>query len=130
MSDEQTSRAETIESKLDATLRAALKRAINFSRYSREQIADELTVRLRRKISPATVDAWTAETKKAWHLPADAVPHLCEFLADDSIQRLLLSEKLRQSLELGESTPKVVALLRDALSDAGHNEKPQRRSKQ
>jgi hypothetical protein len=59
-----------------------------------------------------------AETKHRNHLPADAVPHLCEILGDDTIQRLLLSEKLRQSLELGESTPRVVALLQSALPEA------------
>src|ERR1035441_7800259 len=117
MSDDQTTRAVIPEPRIDTVLRAILKRAIGVSQYSREQIADELTVRLCRKISPATVDAWTAETKQAWRLPADAVPDLCEILGDDSIQRLLLSEKLKQALELGESATRVVSLLRSALPE-------------
>jgi len=116
MSGEQTSRSVTPEPTLDAVLRTTLKRAINFSRYSREQIADELTVRLHRKISPATVDAWTAGTKEAWHLPADAVPVLCEILQDDGLQRQLLSPKLRDDLKLGESISRSESLLEKGLT--------------
>jgi hypothetical protein len=101
-------------------LRATLKRAINFSRYSREQIADELTARLGRNVSPATVDAWIAGTKSAWHLPADAVPVLCEILQDDALQRQLLSPKLRESLELGETVSECEFRLEKALTQLRH----------
>ena len=103
---------------LDEQLRASVKCAITISRLSAAQIADQLTERLHRPIKEGLVYAWMAPAGHKWHLPADAVPHLCEILGDDSIQRLLLSEKLRQSLELGESTPRVVALLRSALPEA------------
>jgi len=56
-----------------------------------------------------------APTKQKWHLPADVVPHLCEILGDDSIQRVLLSDKLKDALSLGESARRVVSLLRRAL---------------
>lgn len=117
MSVEQTSRAATPEPKLDSVLRATLKRAIDLSRYSREEIADELTARLQRKISPATVDAWTAPAKEAWHLPADAIPILCEILQDDRLQRQLLSPKLRGDLELGESISGSESLLEKRLAE-------------
>jgi hypothetical protein len=105
------------EAGIDSILRALLKRAIiHCSRYSREQIADELTGRLHRKISPATLDAWTAETKKPWHLPADAVPVLCEILQDDGLQRQLLSPRLRDHLALGESISRSEVLLEKALT--------------
>ncbi len=103
MSADQTYRTVDTKAGIDAVLRALLKRAIiNCSSHSREQIADELTARLHRKISPPTLDAWTAETKQAWHLPADAVPVLCEILQDDALQRQLLSPKMREHLEDGE----------------------------
>lgn len=117
MSVEQTSRAATPDPKLDSVLRETLKRAIDLSRYSREQIADELTARLRRKISPAIVDAWTAPAKEAWHLPADAIPVLCEILQDDGLQRQLLSPKLRGDLELGESISVTESLLEKGLTE-------------
>jgi len=111
---------------LDALLRCSLKGAIHASSKSAEQIADELTSRLHRRIIAATLYAWMAETKQNWHLPADVVPHLCEILGDDTIQRLLLSEKLKKSLDLGESAPRVAALLRSALR-CGKNNKPRKR---
>ncbi len=116
MSADQTSRTPGAQLGIDAPLRALLKRAIINSCYSREQIADELTARLHRKISAATVDAWTAETKQAWHLPADAVPVLCEILQDDGLQRQLLSPKLRDNLELGESISCSESLLEKGLT--------------
>lgn len=110
---------------LDDILRRALKSAVQASRFSVEQIADQLGV------NKSLVYAWIAPSGHSWHLPAYVVPRLCEILGDDSIQRLLLSEKLRQSLELGESTPRIVSLLRSALSGATErkNDKGQKQPK-
>jgi len=127
MSDDLTSPAKPRQSELDALLRALLKRAIHFSRLSREQLADELTKRLERTISPATVDAWTADAKIAWRLPADAVPTVCEILQDDAIQRQLLSPEQRDALELGESATRLRSLLCKALSRANQ---PRRKAPQ
>ena len=118
ISADQTCRTIDLEPGIDAILRAVLKRAIiNCSRYSREQIADELTARLHRKISAATLDAWTAETKHAWHLPADAVAVLCEILQDDGLQRQLLSPAQRDRLDLGESISRSESLLERFLAE-------------
>jgi hypothetical protein len=117
---------------LDALLREKLRRALRLSRLSPEQIADELTRRSGRPIKDGLIYAWSAETKHRWHLPADVVPHLCELLGDDSIQRLLLSDKLRHALDLGESARRVISLLSVALSEEtkrGNRKKPQGRGK-
>jgi len=89
---------------------------MQLSRLGREQIADELTKHVGRKISLSTIDAWTADTKQH-HLPADCVPALCEILQDDAIQRQLLSAKLRRALELGESGSQLRSLITAALED-------------
>jgi hypothetical protein len=112
----QTSRATSPQHELDAVLRAALKSAVAVSQLSREQIADALGARLGRAVSPATVDTWIAVTKSAHHLPADAVPVLCEILKDDTLQRQLLSPEMRKWLELGEYLCKEESRLQNALA--------------
>lgn len=113
MSIFETSRV-SLTDDLETLLRKSLKCAMLSRGMNEEKLAAELTQRLGRPVNAALVNAWKAETKHRWHLPANLVPVICEILGDDSIQRLLLSEKLRQSLELGESVPKVVSLLRKA----------------
>lgn len=117
---------------LDTLLRKSLKSAMLSRGINEETLAAELGKRLGRTVNPALVSAWKAEQKHRWHLPANLVPVICEILGDDSIQRLLLSDKLKHALDLGESASRVVSLLRDALSEETKCEgrkKPQRRSK-
>lgn len=131
MSNIQTTR-QPQPRELDGLLREALKQAVHRCPLNPAQIADELTKRVGRTISGDTIYAWTAATKSNWHLPADVVPYLCEILEDDSIQRLVLSDKLRNAVDLGEDIPRVVSLLRCVLGE-GKNRKtirrPRRRSK-
>jgi hypothetical protein len=101
---------------IDALLRRALKLAMLRHGITEEALAEELSKQPGFSVSPAQVTAWKAETRKRWRLPAALVPILSQILGDDSIQRLLLSEKLKQSLDLGESAPRIVSLLRSALS--------------
>jgi hypothetical protein len=111
---------------LDALLRKSLKCAMLSRGMNEEELAAELTKRLGRSDNPVTpglVNAWKAETKHRWHLPAKLVPVICEILGNDSIQRLLLNEKMRQSLDLGESVPRVVSLLRSALPQKARNKR-------
>ena len=117
---------------LDTLLRKSLKCAMLSRDINEEKLAAELTKRLGRTVNAALVNAWKAETKHRWHLPANLVPVICEILGDDSIQRLLLSDKLRDALKLGESTRRVVSLLSAALSEETKREsrkKPQERPK-
>jgi hypothetical protein len=100
---------------LDSLVRDSLKRAMLCRHINEEQLAEELSRRSGRPVKPALVSAWKAETKHRWRLPAALVPIICEILGDDSIQRLLLSEKLKRSLDLGESVPRVISLLERVL---------------
>lgn len=123
---------EPLTDELDSLLRKLLKQAMAFHGMNEETLAAELSKRLGHTVTPGLVSAWKAETKHRWHLPANLVPLICEILGDDSIQRLLLSDKLRRALNLGESASRIVLLLRDALSEEGKVEgqrKPQGRSK-
>jgi hypothetical protein len=119
------------DGQLDRIIRDLLRRAVTLSRLSPAQIADELTKRLQRRVGEPLIYAWMAATNRN-RLPADVLPHICEILKDDSIQRLVLSDKLRHSLELGESTARVISLLRCALGEGSSQKaakKPRRRSK-
>lgn len=117
MSIIETNRA-LLPDELDCLLRKSLKCAMAARGLNEESLAAELTKRLGHAINPASVNAWKADTKHKWSLPAKYIPVLCEILENDSIQRLLMSEKLRHSLELGESTSRVVSLLQSALPEA------------
>jgi len=101
--------------KMDALLRESLRRAMLARCISPQELADGLAERCGRKLDVALVRAWTASSRHRWRLPAELVPLICEILGDDSIQRLVLSDKLREALELGEKAPRVAELLRDAL---------------
>jgi hypothetical protein len=116
---------------VDALLRRSLKAAMLSRDMNEEKLAAKLTERLGRKVNAALVNAWKAETKHRWHLPANLIPVICEILQDDSIQRLLLSEKLKQSLDLGESVPRVVSLLQKCLAGSNVTRKasPQKKVK-
>ncbi len=84
---------------------------------------EDITAQLKEKyglnVASALIRAWMAESRHRWRLPAELVPPVCQILGDDSIQLLLLSEKQREALELGEKGPRVAELLRAALGEPG-----------
>ncbi len=90
---------------------------------SEDDLAKELKSRSGREINVGLVHAWTAESKHKWRIPADMIPFICEILRDDSIQRLVMSEKHRECLELGESVPRVVSVLNSALKQVRRRSK-------
>lgn len=79
---------------------------------SPELLSAKLKDRFGREVKAAQIRAWVAESRHRWRLPADLVPHICEVLGDDSLQRLLLTGKQRDALELGQSSRRVASLLR------------------
>ena len=107
---------------LDTKLRRALKVALAKLGKNEQWLADEIKARTGRNISKCLITAWKAEKRHRWRIAAELVPIVCEIVQDDSIQRLLLSYKLRRALALGESTPEIVSLLRSALGE-GSKEK-------
>lgn len=87
----------------DQLLRETIRRGIRFCRSkSREQICEALSLRVGRNISVETLHKWASENEAERRLPADCVLALSEILRDDTLQRAMLSEPLKQVLELGE----------------------------
>lgn len=106
---------------LGTLIRQSLRDAVHS--FGLEKFTTELQRRSGRKVQATLVNAWMSDTKHRWRLPTDLVPFVCEILGDDTIQRLVMSEKHRRALELGESIPRIVALLRSALPEATERKK-------
>ncbi len=100
----------------------ALRRWLKANKQKRgvssDQLAKALAPRLGRAVSAHMVETWIGETKRDWHIPADAMPALAEILQDNGGLRQLLNEEQRRHLELGESAARLFALLESALADA------------
>lgn len=94
--------AESNPGELDKKIRGLLRRALAHNSSKHAEICDRLTKILNRKISLNMFANWTAEGKREWHLPAYLVPTICELTQDDSIQRLLLSDRSLRHLKVGE----------------------------
>ena len=103
---------------LGKLIRHTLKVAMVARGLGEDGLAKELSSRSGRPVNAGLVHAWTAESKHKWRIPADLIPFVCEILEDDTIQRLVMSPKQRESLELGQSAPRIVSLLRSALNEA------------
>ncbi len=58
-------------------LRRALNRAIKECSLSRHQIAGEMSHLLGVEITKAVIDAWTAESKDNYRIPAEYLPAFC-----------------------------------------------------
>jgi len=86
----------------DRQLRMLLRHALDQCPVKRPEVCDRLTEAVGRKISESTLDAWCADTKTRWHLPADVVPALAEITGDDGIARKLLCERALLRLKTGE----------------------------
>jgi len=70
---------------------------------SRQQIADELSVRSGRTVSLSILNDYTATTKSGARFPAVYLCGFCEATGDDSPLRFLLTPRLLALVELGES---------------------------
>jgi hypothetical protein len=94
--------AESSPAELDKKIRALLRRALAQSPLNRANLCDELAKTVGHKVPPAMLDAWCADTKTRWHLPAYLIPKICELTRDDGIQRELLSFNMLVHLRVGE----------------------------
>lgn len=86
----------------DRLLRETIRRGIRFCHKSPVEICEALSARVGRTISVESLHKWKAESETERRLPADCVLALSEILRDDTLQRAMLSERLKQALELGE----------------------------
>jgi hypothetical protein len=87
----------------DVAFRRLLSDVMTRCPKSRQQIADELSVRCGRTISPSILNDYTATTKSGARFPAVSLRDFCDLTGDDSPQRFLLSPRLLALIELGES---------------------------
>jgi len=87
----------------DVALRRLIAGVIKASPKSREQIADEMSLRLGMRVTAGMLRDFTAESKGKARFPAVWIPLFCDILGDDSLQRELLGPRLRQLLALAEA---------------------------
>ena len=74
---------------LETDLRTALTDAIKESGLSNEQVADLLTVQLKRRVSSGRLYSWRAQSKDEYRLPADAIVALSRVLRTDRFIQIL-----------------------------------------
>lgn len=77
--------------RLDAELRATVAAVLRRSRWSREQLADALSVQLGWRVPAATVANWLAPSHPH-RLPAVAIPPLIRLLQDPSVLAVLAAD--------------------------------------
>jgi hypothetical protein len=85
----------------DQKLRQCLAEAMHSSPKNREQIAEELSARVGRRVTVHMLDDFSAPSKDN-RFPAAWVPAFCEITSDDAAQRFLMGPNLRTLVELGE----------------------------
>ncbi len=61
----------------DGRLRALIAGAIRQSRFSREEIADRMTLACGEAVTRAMLDAWTAPSKNGHRFPLQFLPAFC-----------------------------------------------------
>lgn len=62
----------------DGRLRALITGAIRGSRFSREQIAERMTLASGDEVTRAMLDAWTAPSKNGHRFPLQLMPAFCD----------------------------------------------------
>jgi hypothetical protein len=96
-------------------LREVLSSAIKHSGKSRAQIAAELSDALGRAVTVSMLNDFTSVSgyKEGARFPAAWIIAFCVAVGDDSLQRLVLSPRLRKVLELAERD---LAAIRDEMA--------------
>jgi len=88
-------------------IRVYLRRAIKQCIYSREQIAERMSLLTGKNITKAQLDSWTAESKRAHNFPTAYLPafviscdsmELMEFLCKESGGLFIRPDKLKKEL--------------------------------
>jgi hypothetical protein len=86
----------------DGEVRRCVAAAMKKSGLSRDQVADRMTQKLGRPVTVVMLADYTAERKTAARFPGAWIAVFCDVVGDDSLQRLVLSPRLRKLLELAE----------------------------
>jgi len=69
----------------DGRLRALITGAIRQSRFSREEIAERMTLASGDAITRAMLDAWTAPSKNGHRFPLQLLPAFCDAVESQEI---------------------------------------------
>ena len=83
-------------------LSEVMSRCTKDLKKDRRQIAIELSAKVGRTITVSTLNCYTCATKNTARFPAAYVRGFCEVTGDDSLQRFLLGDRLRDLVEIGE----------------------------
>ncbi len=67
---------------IHASIREWLGRALARCRLSREEVAAKISILMDREGSLSVLNAWTAESKNDYRIPAEALPAVCHVLED------------------------------------------------
>ncbi len=88
----------------DLAVREHLAVAIHNSSKSRELIADEMSALVGRTITVRMINDYTAtaESKRAARFPAAWIESFCQVTGNETLQRSILSPRLRMLLDLAE----------------------------
>jgi hypothetical protein len=86
----------------DVALRKLIADIIRKSPKKRQQIAEELSIRVGRRITVHMLNTYTSDSHKTSHFPAAWLPAFSEIMGDDRLERYVLSNRNREVLEFGE----------------------------
>ncbi len=92
----------------DSELRKLLSRLIKPSGKKRCQIADEIGRLCGLHISERMLNDWTSECHRSARFPAFLIEPFCQVIGNDELQRRLVSERLRELIELGEKAERLL----------------------
>jgi hypothetical protein len=87
---------------LELALRRLLSEIFTDFKEKRHHLAEELSRRAGRRISPSMINAFAAPSNETAHFPAALVIDLCEVTGDDRLQRFLMGPRLRALVEFAE----------------------------
>ena len=86
----------------DSALRNLVTQAIRGCPKSREQVADELSIRLGQRVSIHMLNDFSSQAKKSARFPGSFIEPFCAIAGDDRLQRLVMGPRLRRLVEFAE----------------------------
>jgi hypothetical protein len=92
----------------DSDLRNLLSRLIKQSGKKRCRISDEMSRFGGLRISERMLNDWTSECHRSARFPASLIQPFCQAIRNDELQRRLVSERLRELIDLGEKAERLL----------------------
>lgn len=86
----------------DSALRQLITEIIRHCPKKREQIAEELSLRVGQRITVHMLNAFTSDSNKWSRFPAVWLEAFSEIVGDDRLERYVISKRNRDVLEFGE----------------------------